>query len=115
LPNPGPGGYHVEAADYILEIKVGYDFNYAPCCYVIAGYARAFASVKVISGELPPGIEVGTDASGEWTALRGRATERGHWFARLEMTPENDDQGRQYPSLRQTIQFHVTGSGEVHQ
>ncbi len=71
------------------------------------------ANHRVLTGELPPGMHFSDNGS----TIEGVPTERGHWIVTLELydIKKNDEPDFTYFGIIQTVRFHITGSGEVHQ
>lgn len=62
--------------------------------------------LRIISGELPPGIYI------EGVSIRGTPENRGHYIVEIEnydIRCNNTD----YGTIRQELRFHITGSGKV--
>jgi len=69
-------------------------------------------NVRVVSGQLPPGITIDDRNMG----ISGIPTERGHWIVRVELYDINcnGETYQVFDHLRFTdIRFHIGGSGRV--
>ncbi len=66
------------------------------------------ASVRIISGRLPPGL---TLSSAPWN-IKGIPTKRGHWIVKIRLYNVKCG-GKSYKGFEQELRFHIAGTGRV--
>jgi hypothetical protein len=87
--------------------EVGHELELAqPTADCVSPTKTWTSLLRIISGELPPGIYI------EGVSIKGTPEQRGHYIVEVEnydIKCNNTD----YGTIRQELRFHITGSGKV--
>jgi hypothetical protein len=90
-----------------IDGEVGHPIAIAsPSAYCNGEFGNWTAAVRIVSGQLPPGLHF------DGRAIVGIPTERGHWIVRLELYNVQCG-GDRYEGFEQELRFHISGSGKV--
>ena len=100
---------HVTKTFYGIDIegKVGYRLEVSPPTgHCVSPSKKWNASIKIVSGQLPPGMDF------EGYNIKGIPTKRGNYIVVLELY-DNYCNDTNYGSYKQELRFHITGVGIV--
>jgi hypothetical protein len=104
-----PGLYDVEFIGGDINGEIGHPLSVSSARGRCVPDQKSWtASSHIISGSLPPGLNINDHNSG----ISGIPTERGHWIVKQELY-NSECSGMSMNDHVRDLRFHITGSGKV--